>query len=133
MEAIILSLVSFVVVCAIVVSYFSKVAEAKLTHKIGFWVVSLFLGLAMALGSIIWGQQSGALGAAVIAPASFATMLSSMLLFFLSQRKTPIGDLRVKVGDKLLPFAAKTSEGVAFQSEELADRRILLKFFRGGW
>lgn len=133
MEALALSLLSFVLVGGITVSYFSKVAEAKLTHEIGFWVVSLVLGLAMAASSIVWGPQSGTLGAGVIAPAAIAIAMSSMMLFFFSQRKTPIGDLKVKVGDKLLPFAAKTSEGATFQSGELSDRRILLKFFRGGW
>ena len=128
-----LSAGSALLVLGIVVSYFSKVAEAKLSHKIGGWVVSLMVGLATAVASIVWGLQSGSLGAAVIAPASLAIALSSGMLYLFSLRKTPVGELKVKVGDKLLPFSATTSEGVAFQSEELADRRILFKFFRGGW
>jgi hypothetical protein len=115
------------------VIYFAKVAEAKISKTIGLLVSQMLVGMAMAVSAIAWAQQEGTLGAAVIAPSSVAIMLSFSLLFFLSQRKTPVGDIKVKVGDKLLPFASTTSEGVAFQSEELADRRILLKFFRGGW
>jgi hypothetical protein len=117
----------------VVVVYFAKVAEAKISKKIGSLVFQLLLGLAMAVAAIVWAQREGTLGAGVIAPTSVAIMLSTALLFFVSQRMTPVGDLKVKVGDKLLAFASTTSEGVAFNSEELAGRRILLKFFRGGW
>lgn len=133
MQAIVLAAVSLLFVGTFVVIYFAKVAEAKISKKVGPLVFQMLLGLAMAVGAIVWAQQEGTLGAAVIAPSSLAIMFSTALLFFVSQRMTPVGDLKVKVGDRLLPFAATTSEGVAFQSEELADRRILLKFFRGGW
>lgn len=128
-----LSAGSLVVALATVVNYFSKIAQAKIGHEIGTLVSQLLLGIALAGAAIVLAVQNGALGAAVIAPAAFATMLSTMLLYFLTQRKTPVGDLKVKVGDKLLAFEAKTSEGMGFHTEELADRRILLKFFRGGW
>lgn len=132
-ESIGLSAASLVLVGTTAVVYFSKVAEAKLSKDIGGWVLLFVLGLTMAVASMVVAQQQGALGAAVIAPAGFAITTSLALLFFLSQRKTPIGDLRVKVGDTLLAFTALTPEGVLFSSEVLADRRILLKFFRGGW
>jgi len=51
----------------------------------------------------------------------------------LTQRKTPIGDIKVEVGDTLLPFTATNSDGEAFSSEALIGKRTLLKFFRGGW
>ena len=69
----------------------------------------------------------------MIAPAAFALMMGLGLFYLFSIRKTPIGDLKVSLGDTLLPFEATTSEGVAFKSDELAGKRILLKFFRGGW
>ncbi len=133
MEVIVLAAASLVFVGMVVVVYFAKVAAAKIAKSVGLLVFEFVLGLAMAAASIAWAHQHGALGAAVIAPASVAITLSTLMLFLISQRMTPVGDLKVKVGDRLLPFAATTSEGAAFQSEELADRRILLKFFRGGW
>lgn len=124
---------SLVVTMAVVVNYFSRIAKAKIGNEIGGLVLQLVLGIALAAIAIVFALQKGTLGAAVIAPAAFATMLSSMLLYFLSQRKTPVGDLKVKVGDQFLAFEAKTSDGSRFDTSEFADRRILLKFFRGGW
>jgi len=41
--------------------------------------------------------------------------------------------LKIKVGDQLLPFKVKTSEGKQFLSSNLMGKRTLFKFFRGGW
>jgi len=62
-----------------------------------------------------------------------AVLLGFGFFWLLAQRKTPIGKLRVKVGDTILPFKTATSEGAEFNTDELAGKRILLKFFRGGW
>ncbi len=128
-----MSVGSLLVTMAVVANYFSKIAQAKIDNEVGGLVVQLALGLALAAASIVYALQKGALDTAVIAPATLATMLSSMLLYLLSQRKTPVGDLRVKVGDTLLAFEAKTSDGMRFHTSQFSDRRILLKFFRGGW
>ena len=67
----------------------------------------------------------------------FALFALSMAIFFywllLTQRQTPIGNIRVQVGDKVLPFEALTAEGNIFRSGELMGQRVLFKFFRGGW
>ncbi len=128
-----LSVSSLLVAIAVVVNYFSKIAQAKIGNGIGGLVLQLAFGVALAAASVVYANQNGALNAAVIAPAAFATILSSLLLYLLSQRKTPVGDLKVKVGDTLLAFEAKTSDGMRFHTSELSDRRVLLKFFRGGW
>lgn len=61
----------------------------------------------------------------------------SMAIFFywllFTQRQTPIGEIRIEVGDKILPFEAFTAEGERFNSDELLGQRVLFKFFRGGW
>ena len=66
-----------------------------------------------------------------------AVMAIGMSIFFywllFTQRKTPIGDIRVQVGDKVLPFKLLTAEGRPFNSDEMQGKRILFKFFRGGW
>ena len=128
-----MSVGSLVVVMGTVVHYFSKIAEGKIGPGISGLVLKLLLGITLAAAAIFLAVQNGVLGAAVIAPAAFATMFSTLMLYLLSLRKTPIGDIKVKVGDKLLAFEAQTSDGIRFHTDELADRRILLKFFRGGW
>jgi len=92
------------------------------------------VGIVLAVSAIVLDFEGGeALSFAVTAPAVMALMMGSTFFWLLSIRKTPIGDLRVEVGDSLLAFDSITSEGTAFHTDQLAGRRILLKFFRGGW
>ena len=68
--------------------------------------------------------------------AMLAGMALGFALFFfwlLTQRKTPIGELQLSMGDQLLPFEAVTSDGTPFSSKEMVGKRVLFKFFRGGW
>lgn len=70
--------------------------------------------------------------------ALILALIAISIAFFLygrlrTLRQTPIGDIRVQVGDKMLPFSALTPDGVQFQSDELLGRRVLFKFFRGAW
>ncbi len=96
----------------------------------------IFQGTGICLGVsaiIIDGQGSESSGFIVFIPAILAVLLGFGFFWLLAQRKTPIGDLKVKVGDKILSFTAATSEGIEFNTDELTGKRILLKFFRGGW
>lgn len=93
----------------------------------------MVLGCGIALASPLLG--GGAPWTMVVASllTSFALLLTGLFLWLLSNRKTPIGDLRVSVGDPLLSVASTTSEGVPFTNADLAGQRVLFKFFRGGW
>jgi hypothetical protein len=131
--AVVLSVTSFVWVMGVVVDYFRKIPAARVpANPIGL-VLLLLAGIGLAVAALAWSYQTGSLGVAVIAPAALAIMMASMILWLLTMRRTPVGDIKVKVGDKLLAFQATTSEGERFQTEELAGKRTLLKFFRGGW
>ena len=128
-----LSVVSFVWVLVTVVAYFAQVPQGRVRPQVAGLVTRLLIGIGLAAAAVAWGIRSDSAGPAVIVPALFATMLAAMVLWLLTQRKTPVGDLRVKVGDKFLAFGATTAEGARFHSDELANKRTLLKFFRGGW
>ncbi len=92
------------------------------------------IGIVLAVSAIFSSYQgSETSGAAVLVPAALALMMGLTFLWLLSQRKTPIGDLKVKVGDNLLSFESTTSEGIGFHSDELKGKRTLLKIFRGSW
>lgn len=91
-------------------------------------------GIGLAISAIVWGfLGDGASGIAVLVPAVFALTMGLMFFWLLSIRKTPIGDLKVEAGDRLLAFEATNSEGSRFHTNDLAGKRTLLKFFRGGW
>ncbi len=124
---------SFVWILVTVVAYFRTIPQGTVPVKITSLVLKLCSGIGLAAAAIAWSYQSGTLGVAVIAPAALAIMMASMILWLLTLRKTPIGDIKVKVGDKLLGFKATTSEGISFSTNELAGKRTLIKFFRGGW
>ena len=124
----------FLVVTGTVVTYFRTIPRGTVPVRIVGLSVKLCIGIALAVAGVVWSyRHSGSAGVAVIAPAAFAASMGGFVLWLITQRKTPVGDLNVKVGDKLLSFAATTAEGARFHTDELVGKRTLLKFFRGGW
>lgn len=128
------------VVAATWVAYFARVPSGRVPARPVGSIAAQLLGAALALwalASLASGPGAAAASAleraAVAGCAGFALLMAALFLWLLTQRKTPLGALRVRVGDRLLPFAATTSEGAAFHSDALLGRRTLLKFFRGGW
>ncbi len=115
-------------------TYLATIPGGKVPARpIGTMTLQL-AGIVLVISAVVWSlRDGGSPGLAVIVPAALALMMASAFFYFLSQRKTPIGDLKVKVGDTLLPFEATTSDGVVFHTDSLEGKRSLLKFFRGGW
>ncbi len=129
-----MSVAGFVVVMGTWVAYLSKIPRGAVPVRPIGSIILQCVGIGLAVSAINWSYQvGGGFGVAVLAPAAFALMMGGAFLWLLTQRKTPIGDLKVEVGDKLLSFEATTSEGSGFHTDELAGKRTLLKFFRGGW
>jgi len=133
MTALALAVGALVATLAVWVVYMAGVPKGNVPERPTGSVLIQIGGLGAAVAGLVLTFTGGSPSAAVIAPASFAVMMSALFLFLLSQRRTPVGNLQIKVGDRLLPFASHSSDGSPFQSDELADRRVLLKFFRGGW
>lgn len=124
----------FVVVMGTLVPYLRTIPRNKVPEKVTGLVTGLWLGVGLAVAAIAWSVYStGTVGVAVIAPAAFALMMGGFFLWVVSQRKVPAGDLQVKLDGQLLPFKTTTSEGLPFDTGDLAGKRTLLKFFRGGW
>ena len=61
---------------------------------------------------------------------TFAALFFS---FILLNKNTPIGDIKVTVGDNILSFKSTDFTGKEFNSESLRGKRTLLKFYRGSW
>lgn len=115
-------------------TYLATIPGGKVPARPIGTIILQLAGIALAASAVIWSLRAGEpLGVAVIVPAFFALMMGSTFFYLLSLRRTPIGDLRVKIGDTLLPFEALASDGTAFKTDSLAGKRTLLKFFRGGW
>jgi hypothetical protein len=125
---------SLFVVLGTWISYLISIPRNKVPVRPTGSIIMQCFGIALAFSAILGRDQgSGFSAAAVIIPAYVSLIMGLLFLWLLSQRKTPTGELKVKVGDTLLPFEAKTSDGAGFHTDELAGTRVLLKFFRGGW
>ena len=129
-----ISILGLGVVMGTWIAYFATVPRGKVPVWPLGSIITQCVGIGLAISAIVWSfQGSTSTRVAVIIPGAVAIMMGMFFFWLLSIRKTPIGDLKVKVGDKLMPFKAMTSEGMEFQTDELMGKRILFKFFRGGW
>jgi membrane glycosyltransferase len=114
--------------------YFSKVyRNATPRRPVGTLILEVGGSICAGVGLSLAVAEGGWPGLAVLAPATFALIMGPFFPAILSQRKTPVGKLQVAEGDEMLAFKALTSTGRSFSSEELQGRRVLFKFFRGGW
>ena len=129
-----LSVAGLVVVMGTWFAYLATIPRGTVPARPIGSIILQCVGIGLAISAIVWSFLGGGTsGVAVFAPAVFALMMGPTFFYLLSLRKTPIGDLQVKVGDTLLSFEASTSESARFHTDELAGKRILMKFFRGGW
>ena len=97
-------------------------------------IILLSLGVVSALGALVSIGSAWLGGTIIVLILSVMSIgMAGFFFWLLTQRKTPIGDLQVAVGDTILPFDAVTSDGRPFHTDQIKGQRILLKFFRGGW
>ncbi len=115
------------------IAYFARVPSGKVPIRPIGSIVLQCLGMGLAVTGLLQGPISGAVGVGVAAMAGLTLLMGALFLWLLTQRKTPVGDLKVAVGDQILAFSAQSADGSTFQSGELLGKRTLLKFFRGGW
>ena len=89
------------------ISYLATIPSGRVPARPIGTIILQLAGIVLAVTAVIWSfRTGGSPGAAVIVPAAFALLMGSTFFYLLSQRTTPIGNLRVKVGDTLLPFEA---------------------------
>lgn len=132
--AIATSAIGFVAVMVAWISYLATIPSGKVPARPVGSIILQLAGMVAAASAVVWSfRDGGSPGVAVVVPAVFALMMGSTFMYLLSLRKTPIGNLKVKVGEALLPFEATTSDGTRFRTDSLAGKRTILKFFRGGW
>lgn len=117
-----------------VVVYMMKVKKNQ-TPKMPIGLLfSLLLGIVISGYSLMIAASSSLLSiVATSVPFALSAFIGVMFSFLLLQKKPPLGDIKVKVGDKLLSFESQTSLGVPFSDDNLKGKRTLLKFFRGSW
>ena len=116
------------------VSYMATIPKGNVpVRPVGSLLLTIGGAIAAIAGIALSFQDGGTPGFVVAIPASMALMMGSLFPFLLTLRKTPVGNIKVTVGDSLLPFSTLASDGSALHTDAFTDKRILLKFFRGGW
>jgi len=85
------------------------------------WAAGLVLGLIAIQG----GSDSAA--------ANWAVGVALVLLYLSFTGAQKAGASAIKVGEKIPDFVGVDSDGNAFNSDSLENRRILIKFFRAHW
>ena len=116
------------------IAYMATIPGGKVPVRPIPHIVLQVVAVAASIAAIALSfRDGGTPGALVIVLAANGMIMGGLFLWILTQRRTPVGDLRVKAGDELLPFAATTSDGGSFHTDSFAGRRVLLKFFRGHW
>ena len=108
--------------------YMARVPSGRVPERPYGFVAAQVAVIALAIAALALGPS-----AAVIALSATGLVMGALFLWLLTQRKTPIGAITVKVGDALPAFEAATDTGAAFTTQDLAGKRTLLKFFRGSW
>lgn len=117
-----------------VVVYMMKVKKNQTPKMPVGLLSSLLLGIVISGYSLAITASSSLLSiVATSIPFALSVFIGVMFSFLLLQKKAPLGDIKVKVGDKLLSFESQTSLGVTFSADDLKGKRTLLKFFRGSW
>jgi peroxiredoxin len=132
--AILTAIAGFTIVLTTIIMYFRTIPRGTVPKKVGGLATKLLIGVGLSLvGAYLGLTGEGSAGALTYVLAGLGVFLGGFILWILPQRKTPLGEIKVAQGDKLLPFTSTTSQSAPFDSAELSGKRTLLKFFRGGW
>ncbi len=111
-----------------IVWYFVVINKEKVPVSVGPFAAALLLGMATSLVGV--GLSPGLTTAL---PAGVGVALGGFILWLLTQRRLPDGELVVGVGDPMPALVATDDTGADFDLASLKGRRVMLKFFRGSW
>lgn len=124
-----LSIIGFLILNTGLIHYFAKLKKNQtpknpVALKLAMLVSSLLSVYALAIHTYYLNAET----IAIIFFAFFILPTSTTFAYFLATKNTPVGDIKVKVGDDFIPFSTD-----GFDSDTLKGKRTLLKFYRGSW
>lgn len=114
--------------------YFVKVKRNETPKTPVALYVGLVLGIVIGSYGLVLASAQSTIAVVLSAlPLTISTFFFLVLTFFLIQKKPPLGDIKIKVGDSMLPFTVKNHSNEDFSSEQFIGKRTLFKFYRGSW
>jgi peroxiredoxin len=134
MNSLILAILGFIISFGGIVLYFRTIPRNKVPENPIVLQLPVIIGMVLVISALITGIPGSLLSVTgIIILSIIPILLGSFILWVLTQRKTPLGNIKVNVGDNILPFELKTSDEKSFNTRQLAGKRTLLKFFRWAW
>jgi hypothetical protein len=116
------------------VHYLAGVPKGNVAVVPRAMMVAQFLAVLLPTVGIAWSvREYGTVSLGLVVLAGFAATFALLFVWLYTQRKTPLGHITVTIGDRLPSFSVTNSEGQRFDSSSFSGKRVLLKFFRGGW
>lgn len=123
------STIGFLILVVALVHYFSKLKQNQTPKNPILLKSAMLVGSILSIWSLVTLRYQLDLNTILVLLFTINTLSTSAIFaYFLATKATPIGDIKIKVGDTFIPF--KTNE---FDSESLIGKRTLLKFYRGSW
>lgn len=114
--------------------YFAKVKQNRPPVRPFALITALLGGIVLGSTAIFLAVPASVMSVLPIALLSAMPIFMGLLFLWLfSQRHTPIGDIKVRIGDQILPFKVQASDGKTFTAQDLKGKRTLFKFYRGSW
>lgn len=91
------------------------------------------LGILLATASFYFAQGNSSVPTGIWVLSGLALFMALFFFVIYANRRTPVGNLQVAVGDRMLPFETLDSSGTKVNTDSWRGQRVLLKFFRGHW
>lgn len=110
------------------VRYLNTIATEQVPESTSGYSAAFALGTGLAFAGAVLNPG---ITAALIAAVGMST--GGLMLYLLSIRKLPDGELVASVGNPMPPVQALDETGAPFDLTSLAGKRVMLKFFRGSW
>ena len=127
--SILLAILASCVLTISLVHYFYKLKKNQVPRTPILLMAGMLVSSIISIGSLSLSFSEPTLSTVLIVLlALYVLPTSAMFSYLLANKNTPVGNIKVKTGDDIIPF--KTDN---FDSESLAGQRTLLKFYRGSW
>ncbi len=133
-SAITLSLLGFATTVIGSLHYFLKVKKNNPPKNPIVLMLALGAGVFLGLSALICGVIDMDWSFVFVAiMSSFSILLGGKFIWVFSQKDTPLGDIKVAIGETFPHFESITYKNEKFSTADLKNQRVLLKFYRGAW
>ena len=123
-----LGVLALVVAAATVALWFRQIGQVDIPEDRTTYVISFLSAVALGVGAFVAGVRWFG-GVA----AGLAIVIGSFFPFTVAISRQEVAANAIRVGDSIPVFSALDENGEVFESETLAGKPTLIKFFRGHW